>query len=100
MKDGEQALEILENNQFSLPDYIFLDLRMPKINGRQCLVQIKSDERLKHIPVIVYTTSKEVQETEEMQGLGAVHFITKPTDTEEIYYVISQVLEEYGMNGQ
>ena len=97
-KDGEQALECLNNADISLPDYIFLDLRMPKINGRQCLVQIKSDEKLKHIPVIVYTTSREVQESEELQRLGAVRFISKPTDTEEIYYVISQVLEEHGDN--
>jgi CheY-like chemotaxis protein len=69
---------------------------MPKINGRQCLIQIKADERLKAIPVIVYTTAREVEESEEMQGMGAVRFVTKPTNTEEIYYVVSQALEEEG----
>jgi CheY-like chemotaxis protein len=97
-KDGQQALEFLNNTNALLPNYIFLDLRMPKINGRQCLMQIKADERLKHIPVIVYTTSREVEESEHLQRLGAVHFITKPTNTEEIYYVVSQVLEEHGDN--
>jgi CheY-like chemotaxis protein len=92
--DGVQAMELLNNVQFSIPDYIFLDLRMPKINGRQCLVQIKSDERLMHIPVIVYTTSTELEESEEMARLGAVRFISKPSEMEEIYYVLSQVLEE------
>jgi CheY-like chemotaxis protein len=92
--DGVQAMELLNNVQFSVPDYIFLDLRMPKINGRQCLVQIKSDERLMHIPVIVYTTSTELEESEEMARLGAVRFISKPSEMEEIYYVLSQVLEE------
>jgi CheY-like chemotaxis protein len=93
-KDGNQALDLLNDPASPLPDYIFLDLRMPKINGRQCLMQIKSSERLKHIPVIVYTTSREVEESEEMHSIGAVSFITKPTNTEEIYYVISQALEE------
>jgi CheY-like chemotaxis protein len=99
-KDGQQALKLLNDLQLSLPDYIFLDLRMPRINGRECLKHIKSDQRLKHIPVIVYTTSREVEESEEMQGMGAVHFITKPTNTEEIYYVVSQVLEEHGNAGE
>ena len=67
---------------------------MPRVNGRQCLLQIKANERLKAIPVIIYTTSKEVQEAEDLQNIGAVHFITKPSDPNEIYYVLSLVLEE------
>lgn len=94
-KDGRQALELLNNPELTLPDYIFLDLRMPRVSGRQCLVQIKENERLKNIPVIIYTTSKEVEESEELQQLGAVRFISKPANTDEIYYVVSQVLEEY-----
>lgn len=93
-KDGQQALQLLNDPASALPDYIFLDLRMPKINGRQCLLQIKSDERLKHIPVIIYTTSRELKESEELKDLGAVHFISKPSDPDEIYYVLSLVLEE------
>lgn len=93
-KDGQQALELLRNMERALPDYIFLDLRMPRYNGRHCLLQIKADARLKNIPVIIYTTSREVEESEELQALGAVHFISKPSDPEEIYYVISLVLEE------
>lgn len=94
-KDGQQTLDLLQSLETAaLPDYIFLDLRMPRYNGRQCLLQIKADERLKHIPVIIYTTSKEVADSEEMQALGAVHFISKPNNPEEIYYVLSLVLEE------
>ena len=93
-KDGEQALALLQQPGFVLPNFIFLDLRMPRVNGRQCLLQIKANERLKAIPVIIYTTSKEVQEAEDLQNIGAVHFITKPSDPDEIYYVLSLVLEE------
>jgi len=93
-KDGLHALELLRNPQFALPDFIFLDLRMPRYNGKQCLLQLKADERLKDIPVIIYTTSREIKESEELQSLGAVHFISKPSDPDEIFYVLSLVLEE------
>ena len=93
-KDGGEALDILHDEQQTLPDYIFLDLRMPRVNGRLCLKEIKATERLKHIPVIVYTTSQDLLEAVEMESQGVVKFITKPTSTEEIYYVISQALEE------
>ena len=97
-KDGEQALEFLKDPGATLPDYIFLDLRMPRYNGKQCLTQIKADERLRNIPVIIYTTSREVEESEEMSQMGAVHFISKPSDPGEIYYVLSLVLEEQWNN--
>ena len=92
--DGKQALEQLRNSHNSLPDFIFLDLRMPRVSGKKCLEQIKADKRLKSIPVIIYTTSTDVQESKELRKLGAVHFISKPTNPDEIYYVVSLVLEE------
>jgi CheY-like chemotaxis protein len=49
-KDGLQALEDLRNEALPLPDYIFLDLRMPRVNGKKCLSEMKSDSRLKEIP--------------------------------------------------
>lgn len=93
-KDGQQALAFLKSPGFDLPDYIFLDLRMPRISGKQCLLQIKADDRLKDIPVIIYTTSRGAEESEELQRMGAVHFISKPADPDEIYYVLTLVLEE------
>ncbi len=91
--DGREALEILKNAGV-LPDYIFLDLRMPGYNGKKCIIEIKNDPRLKHIPVIVYTTSTEFEDSAEMKSLGAVHFISKPSNRDEMYYVVAQVLEE------
>jgi DNA-binding NtrC family response regulator len=92
--DGKQALVHLKSNYDSLPDFIFLDLRMPRLSGKKCLLKIKADERLKSIPVVIYTTSKDVEEAKELRELGAVHFISKPGDPEEIYYIVSFVLEE------
>jgi DNA-binding NtrC family response regulator len=92
--NGEQALAVLRDSQNSLPDLIFLDIRMPRINGKKCLLEIKKDERLKHIPVIIYTTSKAVEESKELRDLGAFYFISKPTNADEIYYLISFVMDE------
>jgi DNA-binding NtrC family response regulator len=93
-RDGMFALEMLNDPQFVLPDYIFLDLRMPRINGKRCLAEFKSTDRLKNIPVLIYTTSTDVKESEELKLLGAAHFISKPHSSEEIYYILTVVLEE------
>ena len=93
-KDGIQALEFLKKPDFSLPDCIFLDLRMPRISGKKCLQEIKKDVRLQNIPIIIYTTSREEAESKELQEMGAVHFVSKPSNPEEIYYLVSFVLEE------
>jgi len=93
--DGQQALELLQNEDSSLPDLIFLDIRMPRLSGKKCLAELKKDERLKHIPVIIYTTSREVEESKELKEMGAYHFISKPSNTQEIYYLVSLAIEEH-----
>lgn len=92
--DGQQALQHLNDEKNTLPDYIFLDLNMPRINGKKCLEQIKKTERLSHIPVIIYTTARELEAARELRRLGAVHFISKPFLPDEIFYLISFVLGE------
>lgn len=93
--DGFQALELLNKSMdTTLPDAIFLDLRMPRINGKKCLIELKKNELLKNIPVIIYTTSTEVEDSIELSKLGAVYFISKPSNPEEMFYLISLVLEE------
>ena len=92
--DGQEALSILRDKRNPLPDYIFLDLRMPRISGKQCLEEIMKDKRLQHIPVFIYTTSREVMDSINLKENGAVHFISKPADPSEIYYILSAVLNE------
>ena len=91
---GIEALAYLKNESNPLPQYIFLDLRMPGLSGQQCLIEIKKDARLAHVPVIVYTTSREVNESIALKKLGAAHFMSKPTSPEEVYYMVSFVLGE------
>jgi CheY-like chemotaxis protein len=93
VNDGHSALDWLMNND-PPPDYVFLDLRMPKISGKKVLEQIRSNDKLKDIPVIIYTTSDDVEDSKNLSLSGANHFVTKPANTEEIYYLLSMVLAE------
>jgi CheY-like chemotaxis protein len=94
LSNGKDALNYLRDEKNILPDFIFLDLRMHGLSGEKCLQEIKKDTRLNHIPVIVYTTSKETEESARLIKLGAAHFMTKPTFPDDIYYMLSVVLEE------
>ncbi|MBA2745906.1 MAG: response regulator [Flavisolibacter sp.] len=90
--DGEEALNILKNNLPQVPDCIFLDLNMPRMNGRQFLKALKSTAILKNIPVIVYTTSSSLKNKEEMTNLGAAYFLTKPNSLADLKKELEQVL--------
>ena len=84
-ENGEQALELLDKNYnvAEVPCLIVLDLNMPKMNGTQTLGNLKSDERFKHIPVIIYSTSINPLEKEKCMQLGAHSYITKPISFKE-----------------
>jgi CheY-like chemotaxis protein len=92
--DAGKALAYLKDCKNRLPDFIFLDLRMPGMTGQECLVEIKKDSRLAPVPVIVYTTSKDLRESILLKDLGAVHFMSKPVSPEDVYYMVSFVLGE------
>jgi CheY-like chemotaxis protein len=91
-RDGQEALLGLRLKEFPMPDLIFIDLNMPRVNGFQCLTELKKDRALQNIPIAIYTTSKIKEHKEECQRLGAAHFITKPTSFAELCNVISEVL--------
>ena len=92
--NATEALTRLRDVSKPLPDFIFLDLRMPGLSGQQCLVEIKKDPRLAPVPVIVFTTSRDMRESIALKDLGAAHFMSKPVSPEEVYYMISFVLGE------
>jgi CheY-like chemotaxis protein len=63
----------------SKPDYIFMDINMPVMDGKECLQQIRNDPSLAHIPVIMYSTSSNERDISECSALGANDFIVKPS---------------------
>src|SRR5688572_18550029 len=81
--DGIDALEFLLNAT-ELPHYIFLDLNMPRMDGFQCLVELKKHTRFAQIPVIIYTTSRQQEEEKEAFRLGASAFFQKPSSFVDI----------------
>ena len=90
--NGEDALYKLVNEKEQLPDFIFLDLNMPKVNGKQCLKEIKLNKELRHIPVIIYSTSAEKKEIQETTQLGAALFMQKPNRFMELRNALNQIL--------
>ncbi|HEY4967878.1 MAG TPA: response regulator [Puia sp.] len=74
---GNQAIGNLKNATVPVPDAIFLDLNMPQGNGKQCLAELKRDPSLKHIPVIIYSTTSNRKEILDALRMGASHFMVK-----------------------
>jgi CheY-like chemotaxis protein len=91
-KNGEEALDMLHTLLKKLPQLIFLDLNMPRMNGKVFLHRLKQLPIINDIPVIVYTTSKMPIDIEEMKQLGARRFITKPNSFEEIIKIVTGLL--------
>jgi CheY-like chemotaxis protein len=90
--DGIDALDKLRKDESFTPDYIFLDLNMPRMNGKQCLSEIKKIERLTSIPVIIYSTSSNRKDIDETLKLGATHFLTKPSSISILTRELSTLL--------
>lgn len=76
--DGIEALKILNEELVILPDLIFMDLNMPKMDGFTCLDKIKQSKDLREIPVMILSTSTNPRDMEKAKSLGAKTFITKP----------------------
>lgn len=82
--DGLAALSKLSSGEMARPDYIFLDLNMPRMSGREVLQELKKYDKLKDIPVIVCSTSSETVFETEVKELGAVAYIVKPSSLREL----------------
>ncbi|MGO8805053.1 MAG: response regulator [Candidatus Bathyarchaeia archaeon] len=97
-RDGVEAMEFLHRKgQFSnvpQPDLILLDLNLPRKDGRQVLAEIKEDPILKHIPVVVLTTSKADEDIIKTYNLHANAYITKPVDLNRFAEII-HILNEF-----
>lgn len=89
-KSAEEALQIL-NSEIELPQFIFLDINMPKIDGNSCLREIKKDPRLRKIPVIMYSTFSRRSDIEEYKSLNA-GFLIKQNNYRDLVAELKKVL--------
>jgi chemotaxis family two-component system response regulator Rcp1 len=95
VKDGVEAMEFLRRQGKHAgaprPDIILLDLNLPKKDGREVLQDIKNDNELKRIPVVVLTTSKAEEDVLRTYNLHANCYVTKPVDLEKFIVVVRSI---------
>ena len=96
--DGAEALDYLfargayaGRDPDDLPSIVLLDLNLPKVNGREVLEAIRSNEATKTLPVVVLTTSAEPFDVETSYALGVNSYIQKPVDFEQFVWAVKQV---------
>jgi CheY-like chemotaxis protein len=95
VKDGVEAMQFLRREakyqEVPRPDIILLDLNLPKKDGREVLQDIKNDDKLKRIPVVVLTTSKAEEDVLRSYNLHANCYVTKPVDLEKFIVVVKSI---------
>lgn len=95
--DGTEAMAFLRREgkyaDVPRPDLVLLDLNLPKKDGREVLEEIKTDDELKRIPVVVLTTSQAEEDILRAYGLNANCYITKPVDLEQFVKVVNSIEE-------
>ncbi|VVB91873.1 putative methanogenesis regulatory protein FilR2 [uncultured archaeon] len=98
VKDGAEALEFIFGNGAyagrnigNKPKVIFLDLKLPKVDGLEVLRKVKSDERTKTIPIVVLTSSHEERDLVESYKFGVNSYIVKPVDFDKFIQAVAQL---------
>lgn len=97
VSDGVELMHFLTTKE-PLPDLLFLDLNMPRKAGLECLSEIKHNEKLKPLHVIVYSTSLDYQVANLLFEKGAFHYIRKPADFENLKDVIHKAIRAATQN--
>jgi CheY-like chemotaxis protein len=98
VSDGAQALDYLfatgcfaGQKKALPPKVVFLDLKLPKVDGREVLRRMKSDERTRMIPVVVLTSSQEERDIVESYKLGVNSYVVKPLDFDKFVEAVSEL---------
>ena len=89
--DGEELMNLLSQELQKNLSVIFLDLNMPKKNGFECLQEIRQKDKLKHIPVVVYSTSCQGESIDKMYEFGASYYICKPNNFNKLKNSIEHI---------
>lgn len=110
VSNGEQLMNYLFENSEHLPDVLFLDLNMPRKTGFECLAEIKENEKLKELIVVMFSTSYPREMSYEqnlinmLSRIGAYHYIRKPGDfpqlKEAIHHALTMVVEKISLTNK
>lgn len=93
LNNGCKTIEFL-SDQKELPNYIFLDINMPMMDGKECLIYLKNHPKFSEIPVIMLSTALKGNQSTEFKSLGAYDCIQKPTGFKELVKVLSKYIYE------
>lgn len=91
--NGEDALSVLKAQSEFVPDFIFLDLNMPLMDGRTCLKELKKLPKILNVPIIIFTTSSYKKDIEDTLELGASNYFVKPTSFNHLVETLSHYFE-------
>lgn len=98
MEDGAQALDFIfatgehaGRDVGHLPEFVMLDLKLPKVSGLEVLKRIRADERTAMLPVVIFTSSKEERDLAEGYSLGANSYVRKPVEFDEFAEAVHQL---------
>ena len=94
VKDGSEVIPFLENSVL-LPNYIFLDVNMPVVSGRDCIIQLKKSVKYSSIPVVIYTTSNREEDRKDLIRLGAARYIIKPNTYTEVFSSLKSAMADF-----
>ena len=86
--NGIEGIEKLQSKAQFSPDYIFIDMNMPRMNGVECLSEIKKIKNVKNTPVFLYSTSADPKMVNESKKLGAADFIVKPIGINDLVQIL------------
>jgi chemotaxis family two-component system response regulator Rcp1 len=92
-RDGVEAMEYLQQDQAIRPDLILLDLNLPRKDGREVLAEIKADAALRHIPVVVLTTSRNEEDITKSYDLHVNCYIAKSRNLDQLFKIIRGIEE-------
>jgi CheY-like chemotaxis protein len=94
--NGQEALNYLQKKDSSVPDLIFLDINMPVMSGWEFLNRMKKENRLKQIPVIIFSTSSNPRDIQIAYDLGALSYCVKPDDPADLRDMLRHVVSNLG----
>lgn len=92
--DGIEAIKYLSEDGVTMPDMIFLDVNMPKMNGKQVFLMLQKDERLSRVPVVIYSTSISDREIRYYESYGA-NCLVKPSTYQDLKGALSKLIIPY-----
>lgn len=92
VNDGEELMQLLTNETEEIPDVLFLDINMPRKTGTECLEEIRKNERLINLPVVMLSTSNDPEKITRHFKIGANVYIHKPNDFSQLKQVIQYAL--------